>query len=246
MTIYLQNANGTKESFYLDRFKRCLYGNNGYDSEIGSFRFTHWFNSGRLQFAHKVILSDITFYEEEYKGEHLIVVGWHYDLQELWDHNGKQFENHYDLDDSKIGRYGEKQRRSSYAIYSWEIGSHFDSIKDMAFLAQLCNLKGICSSNSQEKTLKAGKKKIDLLAKIREAKADLIAVADENLYGSERANPYNAEIGDMPFIQAFGRLRKGKIVQTSGSRFIVAYVTPSNHRDLKYKTLPLSQLWVKA
>jgi hypothetical protein len=40
-------------------------------------------------------------------------------------------------------------------------------------------------------------------------------------------------------------LRKGIVVDTTGSRFIVADVTPSNHIDLKYKTLPLSRLYKK-
>ena len=57
--------------------------------------------------------------------------------------------------------------------------------------------------------------------------------------------PYNAVIGDQVFIQGHGRLRKGLIVETTGSRFVVAYVTPSNHHDLKYKTLPLSRLYIK-
>jgi hypothetical protein len=57
--------------------------------------------------------------------------------------------------------------------------------------------------------------------------------------------PYNAHIGDEVFIQAHGRLRKGIIVETTGSRFVVGYVTPSNHRELKYKTLALPDIYVQ-
>jgi hypothetical protein len=109
----------------------------------------------------------------------------------------------------------------------------------------------ICGSHSSdkiEKTIKLAKKRIDLEAKIVAVQDQLIAMADERMAYSmdmSKYTPYNAVINDQVFIQGHGRLRKGLIVDTTGSRFIVAYVTPSNHHDLKYKTLPLSRLYRK-
>ena len=80
------------------------------------------------------------------------------------------------------------------------------------------------------------------------ARYQLISIANERMaYFSNMSDftPYNAVVNDQVFIQGHGRLRKGVVVETTGSRFIVAYVTPSNHNDLKYKTLPLSRLYRK-
>ena len=94
--------------------------------------------------------------------------------------------------------------------------------------------------------MRSAKKKLDLRAKVDAVKDDLIATSNDRMVRNSGVNPYNAQIGDQPFIQAFGRLRRGKIVDTVGSRFIVAYCTPSNTDELKYKALPLSQLWVES
>jgi hypothetical protein len=54
---------------------------------------------------------------------------------------------------------------------------------------------------------------------------------------------YNALIGDVVALRAFGRVRLGKIVKLTGSRFVVAYMTPSNSQDVHYKTLPLNYIY---
>jgi hypothetical protein len=84
----------------------------------------------------------------------------------------------------------------------------------------------------------------DLVSAISNLRDELISIADERVSSYHTKNPYNINVGDQVFIQAHGRLRKGKIVSTTGSRFIVGYLTPSNHSDLKYKTLRLDNLWL--
>ena len=92
--------------------------------------------------------------------------------------------------------------------------------------------------------IKKCQKKLDLLSQIVNVKDELISIADERIGSYDAKNPYNINVGDQVFIQAHGRLRKGKIVSTTGSRFNVGYLTPSNNIDLKYKTLRLDSLWL--
>ena len=94
------------------------------------------------------------------------------------------------------------------------------------------------------KTIKKCQKKLDLLSQIVNVRDELISISTERAGSYDTKNPYNINVGDQVFIQAHGRLRKGKIVSTTGSRFIVVYLTPSNHSDLKYKTLRLDNLWL--
>ena len=79
-------------------------------------------------------------------------------------------------------------------------------------------------------------------------KAELIALSQAYLTRGRTtyATPlYNALIGDVVAISAFGRTRLGKVVKLVGSRFVVAYMTPSNSQDVHYKTLPLNHLYPK-
>jgi hypothetical protein len=190
----------------------------------------------------KVTLRDITFHEEEYKGYQLIVIGWQYESQLIFDKNDEPF-THSQIEEDEIGRYGEVQHRPQYAVYAWRIGDT-ESVSNLNYLSALATLGGICSSVKEKVTLKSARKKLDLLAKIDAVKGEIALISDHRV--SKPVNPYNITTGEYAYIQAFGRLRKGKIVDTTGSRFIVAYCTPSNTRDLKYKTLPLSRLWVEA
>jgi len=230
------------DSFYLQRLKECL-NQVGYD-QIGSSQITRWYNSSILQTVCKVTLREITFIEETYKGYQLIVVGWHRDLQTIYDLNGDQIIHTTNTAEDQISRYGDPERRSSYSAYAWKIGAT-ESVANLKWLGQLSTINGICSSVKEQTTLKSARKRLDLLAKVEAVKDRLITLSDLRLYSGGAVNPYNAVLGDEPFIQAHGRLRQGKIVETTGSRFVVAYCTPSNHSDLKYKTLPLSQLWIE-
>ena len=232
-------------SFYLDRVKECMnQPDNRYD-QIGSSNITRWYNSSILQTVCKVTLREITFTEETYKGYQIIVIGWHRDLQTIYDLNGGLVISHTNIQEDQISRYGDPERRSSYSAYAWKIGAT-ESVANLKWIGQLTTLNGICSSSKEQTTMRSAKKKLDLRAKVDAVKDDLIATSNDRMVRNSGVNPYNAQIGDQPFIQAFGRLRRGKIVDTVGSRFIVAYCTPSNTDELKYKALPLSQLWVES
>jgi hypothetical protein len=99
------------------------------------------------------------------------------------------------------------------------------------------------TDKTEARSVKKAQKKLDHLALVKLAKDDLIKIADERLYINNAENPFNVEIDDELFFRAFGRLRKGKVLATSGSKFVIGYVTPSNHTELKYKTLNQVDLW---
>ena len=234
------------DSFYLQRVKNCLtQADNRYD-QVGAYQFTRWYNTSILPTIKKVTLREITFHEETYMGYQLIVIGWHHDLQTIYDLNGDQITHIVNTPEDQISRYGDPEKRSAYSAYAWKIGADHDRVANLNGLTQFTTLSGICSSNKEQTTIRSAKKKLDLLAKIDAIKSDLIKTSNDRIDYAKKINPYNIGVGEQPYIQAFGRLRKGKIVDTTGSRFIVAYCTPSNTDELKYKTLPLSQLWVES
>jgi hypothetical protein len=233
------------DSFYLQRVKTCLTKvSNRYD-QVGAYQFTRWYNTSILPTIKKVTLREITFHEETYMGYQLIVIGWHRDLQEIFDKNNEPF-THSSFEESEVARYGAVEQRSAYSAYAWKIGTDYDQAITLEWLCKYATLTGICSSNKEQTTLRSAKKKLDLLAKIDAIKSDLIKTSNDRIDYAKKINPYNIVVGEQPYIQAFGRLRKGKIVDTIGSRFVVAYCTPSNTDELKYKTLPLSQLWIES
>ena len=80
-------------------------------------------------------------------------------------------------------------------------------------------------------------KKIDILADVKSAQTEINLINNDRVYGSDVETPYNVLVGDHVFVQAFGRLRNGVVVKTTGGKFIVGYSTPSNQKELKYKTL---------
>ena len=73
----------------------------------------------------------------------------------------------------------------------------------------------------------------------------LIQLSNNWAQRSELQEPYNLFVGDSVWFMAFGRVRNGIIVDTTGSRFVVGYVTPSNRSELKYKILSMSQMRIK-
>ena len=140
-----------------------------------------------------------------------------------------------------------KTSRIVFSNYVWEVGGVFDHLGSLGWIAQGCVATGY-NADTHEKALKKSRKKVDLLAEIYSHKGELIALSQTYLSRgrSTYATPvYNALIGDVVAIRAFGRTRLGKVVKLVGSRFVVAYMTPSNTHDVHYKTLPLSQLYPK-
>ena len=240
MTTTIQST----DSFYVERLKN-MFSQKHFD-KIGDTHNSYWCNRQRTRlplFTQHTIV-DLTFDEQEYRGFQLIVVGWHYELRPVLDLLGNTSKEY--LQDDEIGGYSKDVEYSTtYLAYAWEIGGQFDSVTDLNWLAQGSAVSGIGCSNSLVKTSKVGMKKIDILADVKSAQTEINLINGDRVYGGDVETPYNVLVGDQVFIQAFGRLRNGVIVKTTGGRFIVGYSTPSNPRELKYKTLPLSQLYVR-
>jgi hypothetical protein len=231
-------------SYILDRFVAIqdkYYGN--YQSKK---HYSTWLRTKRFDHVIEIKQLPNTYQEIEYKGHSIIVQGIHNVWCDISDVNGNPFtDTHFQA--SQIKSRGDLQFSTILLAWAWRIdGQHTD--KPLNWNSEFAVICGSHSSDKIEKTIKLAKKRIDLEAKIVAVSDQLIAMANERMdYRSNMSDytPYNAVVNDQVFIQGHGRLRKGLIVETTGSRFIVAYVTPSNHNDLKYKTLPLSRLYIK-
>ena len=238
------------DSLYLKRLKDLhyrVYVENPHPMHSPDPQFT-W-RAGRLHFEKVVEVTDrgFTYYEEEYKGFQLIIVEHLHQWRRIYDLNGNEFGHvgALSIEPSHIGTYGEMNDQRTHYAYAWKIGALSDTIDEIHWGSQFATIQGICTSDSYAKTRKQAMKKLDTYHAIDQIRDTLILIADEKAVSGNVDNPYNACVGDQIFIQAHGRLRKGVIVETTGSRFVVGYVTPSNHQDLKLKLLPLQHLWVK-
>lgn len=231
----------TTGSFYLQRVNRYL--DTNLHDQVGATYQGRWIGNKYLKTYHQGTLTDISKHEIEYRGYQIIVLGWHRECQEIFNLNGETVTR--DLPDDQIGRLGDKKVFNTYSAYCWEIGTDFDNELTLNWLFAGARVTG-GTSTSQKTTLTSAKKRIDLIIRLEECRDVITRNASVMIecLRSDAVNPYNALVGDELFIQAHGRLRKGIIVSTTGSRFIVGYSTPSNTKDLKYKTLPLSRLWV--
>ena len=233
-------------SFYLDRLKNC-YDNktNGYEKIGSNSHSRHDGTRKQLPHAVELTLVDRTYQEESYKGFQIIIVGWFYSHRTIFKHDGTPFNYASEIvSDSDIGSYGESESTQHFRAYAWEIGTDYDNKTELDWSYAGAEIAGICTSNSAIKTLALAKKKLDVRAKVVEQRERLISIVNDRIDYANSNTPYNALVNDEVYIQAHGRLRKGVIVDTTGSRFIIGYVTPSNHKDIRWKTLPLSQLWV--
>jgi hypothetical protein len=230
-------------SYFLDRFVALQ--DKYYTNYQGSTHYSTWIRNKRFEKMIEIKQLPNTYQEIEYKGHSIIVQGIHYQWCDIFDVNGNQFSSVPPT--SEIATRGELQFTTTFHAWAWRNGC-LNADKPLNWNSENAVICGSHSSDKIEKTIKLAKKRIDLEAKIVAVQDQLIAMADERMAYSMNMSaftPYNAVINDQVFIQGHGRLRKGLIVDTTGSRFIVAYVTPSNHHDLKYKTLPLSRLYIK-
>lgn len=235
----------TKNSFYLERLLTKFTGKNAY-YRVGQKCLAIWqaHTRNRYDLLTQEKLVDMTFDEQTYKGFQLIIVGFHYECRTVLDLNGNTSE--FYLADDQIGGYkNDVHRFSYYQSMAYEIGGVFDNMQSLDWLGQGATLYMYGGSSDPIKTTKKCQKKLDLLAQIKDVKDELISIVDERATSYDTQNPYNINVGDQVFIQAHGRLRKGKVVSTTGSRFNVGYLTPSNLTDLKYKTLRLDNLWIQ-
>lgn len=231
-------------SYFLDRFATLQ--DNYYDKYQKRKHYTNWLRTKRLDQIVEMTTLPNTYQEIEYKGHSIIVQGIHSQWCDIFDSNGKSFLQTPEQE-SDIATRGELQFNSIFLAWAWRVDSP-NAHKPLSWNSEYAVICGSHTSNKIEKTIKLAKKRIDLESKIVAVQDQLIAMANERMtYASNMSDftPYNAVVNDEVFIQGHGRLRKGIIVDTTGSRFIVAYVTPSNHDDLKYKTLPLSRLYKK-
>jgi hypothetical protein len=236
------------DSFYLDRLKRS------HDKYQKPSNPHYGYRVGRLRFKSPVEITDlgVNYFEEEYKGYQLIIVEDRDQWSMLYDPNGSVIENYASqLTSSYVTHYcvrGDRNDQSTFYAYAWKIGGISDSTTDLNWSTQFAVLAGVCVSDSLAKTRKQAMKKLDTLASLDQIKNTLISLCNEQLWhhNSTSMNPYNAKIGDHVFVQAHGRLRQGVIIETTGARFVVGYVTPSNHVDLKIKVVRLNQLWIKS
>jgi hypothetical protein len=231
-------------SYLLDRFVELQ--DKYYNNYQGSTHISNWIRTKRFEKMIEIKQLPNTYQEIEYKGHSIIVQGVHHQWCDIFDKNGNPF-THTPDSATDIASRGDLQFNTIFYAWAWRIDGVGvnEPLKWNSEHAVIC---GSHSSDKIEKTIKLAKKRIDLEAKIVAVQDQLIAIAGERMAQSMNMSdytPYNAVINDQVFIQGFGRLRKGIIVETTGSRFVVAYVTPSNHHDLKYKTLPLSRLYIK-
>ena len=230
-------------SYFLDRFVE--HQDRYYKNYQGSTHHSTWLRNKRFDRMIELKQMPNAYQEIEYKGHSIIVQGIHYKWCHIFDVNGNSFTRV--PKPTEIATRGELQFNTVFLAWAWREGCT-NSDKPLNWNSENAVIRGSHSSDKIEKTIKLAKKRIDLEAKIVAVSEQLIAMSNERMdfrMNMSDFTPYNAVIGDQVFIQGHGRLRKGLIVETTGSRFIVAYVTPSNHIDLKYKTLPLSRLFIK-
>ena len=228
------------ESFYADRLRRS-YSND----KIGVPVYRWWFGGTRFSTMQELTSLGAEFHDETYLGFQLVIVEHKYEYREPLDTNGSPFHVTNQFDKTMIASMGEMQRRSDFYAYAYKIGDPSDQFQDLAYTDQFALIQGIGRSHSLAKTRKTAIDKLKILSGIEAVKDTLISLCDETLYGSDKQNPYNVSTGDHVFIHAHGRMRKGVVTATTGSRFVVGYVTPSNHVDLKYKIVRLGQTFVK-
>lgn len=233
-------------TIYLDRLRNLLTNQYTNSWTIGDTVRTPWIGNKRIDAPVEITLKEITWYEEEYKGFQIVIVGRKCDRKTPLDHNGDPFPNTgLVIQDHMIGSYKDQQEVVTTYGYAWEITEN--PAPAIHWYDEGAVASGIGrADNDQKKTIKTVKKKLDLISAVRDVRQDLIDMANTRFPHTtgQRSDylPYNILVGDQVFIQAHGRLRKGIVVATTGSRFVVGYMTPSNSTDLKYKILPLTQI----
>jgi hypothetical protein len=237
----------TKDNFYLERFKKLADRSDLYLSK-GSKHRTLWdqiSSRKRLPYLTEYFVNDVVYHEQDYLGFQLIVMEHKFDIKTVLDKTGQPTTDHW-LDEAEISGYIDHQTGSLFRAYAWEIGnSTYDAITELNWLGQGAVITSFGGSNSLTKTIKTAQKKLKLLAEVKNVRDVLIKIADERLNYNEATNPFNVVVGDQVWVDAHGRKRKGVITSTTGSRFNVAYLTPSNHEDLKYKTVGIPHIFIK-
>jgi hypothetical protein len=238
------------ETAIIDRVEKLRNYYDKYDHAVGTTFTTTWCGRRtRLPYVAEVTQLEREYIREEYEGFELILTKSSWKYQEIFDVNGDHF-NHGNVSKDEIAGRGKEQFLTEYLAFAWEIKDYyFDAELNTPHAFEFSVFCGLGISDSYEKTRKTAIKKLDTLKKVKDVLPRLIEICDERLLighdQKEKYRPFNVLVGDEVFVQAHGRKRKGIVVGTTGSRFIVGYVTPANHRDLKYKILGMDYLWVK-
>ena len=244
--INVNNFSLADESIYAKRLRD--YYSKDYYQTLGNNQDSIWNGRKRLDGYAQMRTAQITLQEVEYKNHQIVVVGFHKEFRHyLHPLTGENENDYYQLSNCVVE--SEPMKSETFIAFGYQIGLSAEPVVNLAFSYQFAVIKGTFETDSFDATMKKAKKRIDLQSKIVAVSDELIRIANikfnRTTTSIQEFVPYNALVGDEVFIQAHGRLRKGIIVDTTGSRFIVGYVTPSNHNELKFKTLRLSDLYTQ-
>lgn len=243
--LELQNVSGESLSIYGQKFSEWSAKSNWIVQKVQD---TNWLGRKYSQELMRMTMTGGTIQDVEYEGHQILVIGYHWAYQYYLDKNGVRVADIAEIGNPTSNPTLEPEIHQVSNFYAMGY-RHSDAHHDLEWCGQDALFSMVYTSNSSKSTLKKAMKRIDLENKILAVRDELIAIANtkwNNGFTNFQDNqfaPYNAVIGDKVFVQAHGRLRQGIIVDTSGSKFVVGYVTPSNHYEMKYKTLPLSLMY---
>jgi len=208
-------------------------------SWYGQEHLTHstWVGNKRKDTIHRTKNLPATFYEEEYKNFALIIVGIPMEVTQLLDQSGNPT-NSYVTADQFLD--GEKYIQDRFIAFAWRIGGYGDDKEELTWITQFADIQGTCQSASFDKTLKMARKQLDVYDLCYQVHDRLKELAGVLFFNEQPV--INVLKGEEVFVQAHGRLRKGIVVGTTGSRFVISYVTPSNLVEIKTKTVRLNQI----
>jgi len=217
-------------SFYVERLKECI------ESRITIKQVTRYLFGKYNPHLSEVEITDLLFSGYTHHNFEVVCVELIASSRPAYDQNG----NLCNLM-GEISSYGEPVVTTNYEAYAWDNADRIRSVVNhLTYPSQFAILA--YSDTSRDSLTKRVAKKLNLLAKLHQVRDVLTAIVDTRSdAGYEPV--YNASVNDEVFIQAYGRLRKGVVVDTTGSRFIVGYLVPSNIVDIRYKTLHLSEIF---
>ena len=243
-TTYRINPS-TNDSFYAERFYKFVerewndstYAKNEYFNRWGLYNV-------KFENVKQIQRIGYTIQEQLVGGFQLLIYGIKWRYRDVFDKSNELVTNSW-IEESEIGGFGNWVDSETYVAYAYRIGTDNDKITELGWQNAFTTFGGTCASNSLTKTLNLALKKLSVYNKVLDNLGTLIQLSNNWAQRSELQEPYNLFVGDSVWFMAFGRVRNGIIVDTTGSRFVVGYVTPSNRSELKYKILSMSQMRIK-
>ena len=183
-----------------------------------------------------VTLTDKTYREESYKGHWLITESRTYSIAPVLDSKGEPTQE-YSEAHSSTSR-GETKVFTCHKAWAWRDGVEEEHPDTNTWWLSV--FSGQYYDTDLQKVLKKAKARLDIEASLQEKRVE-IKEACSNKTHINIENPFNLRVNDYAYVHAYGGWRKGVVVGTTGRRFIVGYVVPSNTIQIRYKTVPLSQ-----